>query len=124
MIQSICPSESSPPSRLVRMTSTAPMALTATLVLAAERQRQQVDHRLGALDGVDEQIGAAVLPQQLPAPSTRHQHVAVRVDAGERDEPSAAAGVQRGHESALSAQRQSVRRVLDVATGDDATVVD
>ena len=73
---------------------------------------------------VDQQVGAAVLPQQLPAPPARHQHRAVHVDAGEGDQPAAAGGVQRRHQAALGAQPQPVGRVLDVAADDDPAVVD
>ena len=41
------------------------------------------------------QVGAAVLPEQLAAAAARHEHVAVAVDAGERDQPAAAGRVQR-----------------------------
>ena len=50
--------------------------------------------------------------------------VAVAVDAGERDQPAAAGGVQRGDQPALGAQRDAVRGVLDVAADDDPAVVD
>ncbi len=46
------------------------------------------------------------------------------VDARERDEATTSARVQRRHQAALGAQREPVRRVLDVAAGDDAAVVD
>ena len=35
---------------------------------------------------VEQQLGAAVLVEQLPAPSARHQRLASAVDAGHRDE--------------------------------------
>lgn len=76
-------------------------------------------------DNFDEQTGAAVLPQQTAGSAcTVLVIVAVPVDARERDEPSTAGDVQAGHERALGAQRQAVRRVLDVAPDDDAAVVD
>src|SRR5436305_10966917 len=98
MTQSICASLSAPLSRFVAMTSTAEKPSAKGKVLASECQRQHVGHRLDALRGVDEEIRAAVLPQQLPAPSTRHQHLTVEVDARERDQATAAGGVQRGHQ--------------------------
>ena len=43
------------------------------------------------LHGLEDQLGPAVLAQQLAAAAARHQHVAVPVDAGERHEAPAAA---------------------------------
>ena len=53
--------------------------------------RQHLGHRPDAVGGVDQELGAAVLPQQLAAAAARHQHVARAVHAGEGDEPAAAA---------------------------------
>ena len=49
--------------------------------------------------------------------------LAVAADARHRDEPSAAAGVQRGDHAALGTESHAVCRVLDVAAHDDAAVV-
>src|SRR3954452_18598182 len=123
--QSIAASLSVPPSRLVRMTSTTSKAVSAKgEILPTEREGQDLGHRLGPLGGVDEEVRAAVLPQQLPAPPAGHEHVAAVVDAGERDEPAAAGGVQRRHQPALRAEPDPVRGVLHVAADDDPAVVD
>src|SRR3954466_8802987 len=105
MTQSIAASLSVPPSRLVRMTSTTSNDESVKgKVLATERERQHFDHRLDALGRVDEHVGSAVLPQQLPAPSARHQELAPEVHAGERQEASAAGRVQGRAVTALGAQ--------------------
>src|SRR4249919_457291 len=123
-----------PPSRFVAMTSTAengslislPLrgGLGSTEVFAAEGQREDLDHRPGAFRSVHNQIRPAVFPQQLPAPATRHEYPAVKVDAGERHEPTAARRVQRRDQPAFRAETESIGGVLDVASDDDPTVVD
>jgi hypothetical protein len=69
-------------------------ALNASLakweILPAEGERQYLDHRLGAFGGVDEQVGPAVFPEQLPTPTARHQHVTMEVHCDEGDEPATA----------------------------------
>ena len=85
-------------------------------VFGAERAGEQRRHRNRAGFGVDQQRGAARFPQQLAAPAARRERIARRaVDARDRDEPAAARRVQRRHQPALGAQREAVRRVLDVA---------
>src|SRR3954451_13048225 len=106
------------------MTSTASKALAKGQILPAEGERQHLGHRLRAVGGVDEQVRPAVVPEQLPAPTARHQHIAAEVDTAKRDEPAAAGGVQRGDQPAFGAQPDAVRGVLDVAAGDDPAVVD
>ena len=59
---------------------------------------------------LDQAVRPAVLPEQLPAPPARHQRLAGGVHAGERDQPAAAGGVQRGDQPALGAERHAVRR--------------
>src|SRR3954447_5138334 len=93
-------------------------------VLPPEGERQDLDHRFDALGGVDEQVGPAVLPQQLAAPAARHEEVASEVHAGKGDESAAATRVQRRHQPALRTETQTVRGVLDVAPRDDPAVVD
>ena len=53
---------------------------------------------------VDEHVGSAVLEQHLPAPSARHQHLAVGVHTRQRDQPSAAAGMQGADHCALGTE--------------------
>ena len=82
-----------PRSRLVVMTSTAskPRHARADQVVGAEGVGQHLGHRLDAADGLDQQVGPAVLPEQLPAAAARHQRVAVLVHADHRHQPAAAA---------------------------------
>src|SRR5690606_3046013 len=64
-----------------------------------------------------------VLEKQLAAAATGHEHVAVSVNAREGDELSATRHVEARHERALRAQADTVRRVFNVATRDDAAVI-
>src|SRR4051812_15618519 len=105
------------------MTSTTSW-LAKGKVLPPEGERKNLDHRFDAFGGVDQQVGAAVLPQQLAAPPAGHEDVPPEVDAGEGDEPSATAGVQRRNQPTLGAETEAVRRVLDVAADDHPPVVD
>ena len=57
----------------------------------------------------------AVLPQQLAAPTARHEQLAVAADADDRDEPPPAGAVQVGDHPALGAEPDAVGGVLDVA---------
>ena len=125
--QSICSSVSASPSRLARMTSMTWMARPRLYgqVFGAERAGEQRRHRDRARVGVDQQRGAAGFPQELAAAAARRERCTRRaVDARERDEPAAARRVQGRHQSALRAEREAVRRVLDVAAGDEPAVVD
>ena len=118
------------PSRLAMITSTASKSRvrspsTASRSSRAEGLAAAPRSSAYAVRGVDQQVGAAVLPQQLAAAAARHQHVAVgrrrRRSATSRPPP---VRVQRRHQPALGAQRHAVRRVLDVAADDDPAVVD
>ena len=71
-----------------------------------------------------QQVGPAVLPQQLAAASAGHQPLAVAVHTGDGDQPAAAGRVQRRDQPALGAQPDAVRGVLDVAPDDHPAVVD
>jgi len=73
---------------------------------------------------VDEQVGAAVLPQQLTASAARHQRLPVRTDTADGEQPAATTGVQRRYHAALGAQPHPVGGVLHVAAGHDPAVVD
>ncbi len=55
------------------------------LLLRTESVRQQLFQWAHAGPVVDEQCGAAVLEENLPAASARHEYVATRVTAGEGD---------------------------------------
>jgi hypothetical protein len=73
---------------------------------------------------VDQHVGAAVLVQQLSASAARHERITVAVDTGKGEQPTAAGAVQIRDDGALGAQREAVRRVLDVAPSDHPAVVD
>ena len=75
-------------------------------------------------DRYDEQLRAAVLPQQLPAAAARHQRFAVPVDAGHRHQAPATAGVQVRDHAALGTEPYPVCRVLDVAPDHEPAVVE
>ena len=81
-------------------------------------------HRARAMPSQQQAVRSTVLPQQLTAPAAGHQEVSLTVHAHHRHEPSTAGRVQRRDEPALRAQREAVRRVLDVAADHDATVID
>src|SRR5690606_1951126 len=151
MTQSICSSVSSARSRLVRVTEMASMALLAFLpgcegcgplrvtvptvvrggrwallgeVLRAEGLGQHLRQRPDARRGLQQQVRAAELVQQLPAAAARDEDLAPAVHAGEVREPAASGALQLGDQSALGAQAESVAGVLHVAAGDGAPVVD
>ena len=93
--------------------SSGPNASGSTSAIGADAPRRH-----------QQQLGAAVLPQQLPAPAARHEHVAVAVDAARtRVSRPPPVGVQRDDQTALGAQHDAVRRVLDVAADHDPAVV-
>src|SRR5665213_4431556 len=89
--------------------------LGPTQIVRPERIRQQAGKRHRTRLMVDQHPGAAVLPQQLPASTARHQYDAGTINAGQCDESSAARRRQRRNDSAFGAEGESVRRVLDVA---------
>src|SRR5690606_34275399 len=124
IIQEICSRDSSPPSRLVTMTSMASISRSPAQIVRAEGVRQQLRQRLGAVHGLHEQVGTAVFVQQLTAAPARHQQLLMPVDAGEGDQPSPAGGVQRRHQPALGAQADTVGGVLYIASRHDPAVVD
>src|SRR5690606_27312331 len=103
MTQSIWSVDSSPPSRLVRMTSTAVITKTSSLfeMSGPERTGKQRLHgeRLGL--GVHEARGAAVLVEQLAAPAARGEGSALAVDAGDGDQAPAAGRGELGDHAAL-----------------------
>src|SRR6266536_995189 len=88
-----------------------------------ERRGQQFPQRPAPVGRLDQQRRAAVLVQQLPAPTTRRQQLPVVIHAGERDQPPAAGPVQLGHQPALGAQGQSIGGVLNVAPSNNSPVV-
>src|SRR5690606_15728244 len=90
----------------------------------AEGIRKHLVDRLEPRHRLEDHARGRVLEEQLAAATARHEHVAVAVDAGEGDELAAARHVEARHEGALRAEAHTVRRVLDVAPRDDATVVD
>ena len=53
---------------------------------------------------VDQHVRPAVLEQHLAAPAARHQQVARAVHARQRDQPSAAAGMQGADHCALGTE--------------------
>src|SRR5699024_7207204 len=92
-------------------------------VVGAERLREHPGHGADSPWGPAQQRGAAGLPEQLPAPSARHQHLTLAVAAGERDQAPAAGADQRRDQRALRAQGHPVGGVLHVATDDDVPAV-
>ena len=76
---------------------------------------KDVGHRHDAFRGPDEQIESTVLPQQLAAPTTRHNRRAVGVDADEGEESASPAGDQIADETALRTQGDAVGGVLHIA---------
>lgn len=69
-------------------------------------------------------LGSACFEQQLAAPAARSKQVAVCIGDGHRDEAASPASIQVADHAAFGAERESVGRILDVAAGDDAAVVD
>ena len=61
---------------------------------------------LHARDGQQQQVRAAVLPQQLPAPPARHEHLAVAVDAHDGVSRPPPVRCSCGDHAALGAQRR------------------
>jgi hypothetical protein len=72
-------------------------------VIGAERLRQEFGHGLDPCRSVDEAAGPTMLPEQLSAPAAGHQHRTLPIDAGERQQPPAAAGMERGDQPAFRA---------------------
>jgi thioredoxin len=93
-------------------------------ILATESIRQYLGHGAHAACGHQLAGGTAGLPQQLTAPPAGHQGVAVAVDAGHGHQPATTAAVQLRDHPTLGTQGHAVGRVLDVAAGDEAPVVD
>lgn len=87
-----------------------------------KRCRQQFRQGSRNAFDFDEQVCSAVFPEQLPAASTWCD-VRVIADADDGEQSTPTAHVQFAEHRALGAQRESIRSVLDVATGDDTTVI-
>ena len=101
MNQSICSSREHPAVPLRQdQVDGVHVASRPVQVVGAERVGEQLAE--GA--SVEEQLGAAVLVEQLPAPPAGHERLAATVDAGHRDQAAAAGGVQRRDEPALGAE--------------------
>ena len=79
-------------------------AFPAGKIVGPERVGQQLAQRPRAQRVVDQHLGTAVLQQHLAAPPTRHQQLAVGVDAGQCDQPAATAGMQGADHRALGAE--------------------
>lgn len=62
-------------------------------VVGPERIGQKLAQRFGALRVVDQKLASPVLEEHLPASAARHQNVAVRAHAGQRDQAPAAPGM-------------------------------
>ena len=109
--QSIAASDSTPPSRLVRMTVGASKVVCVTAfpapdgqIVGTERVGQQLAQRPRAQRVVDQHLRAAVLQQHLAAPPARHQQLAVGVHTRQGDQPAAAAGIQGADHRALGTE--------------------
>jgi hypothetical protein len=87
-----------------------------------ERNGKHLAHRPWFAVHFEEEIRTTVFPQQLSASTTWCDGVVV-AEADHRDESTTATHVQRADHRALGAQRHSVRSILDVASSDDATVI-
>jgi hypothetical protein len=108
---SICSSSRTRPSRLALMIDTASgMVVHASFVevVGAECVREQLCQPTRPGGGIDEQIRAAELVQQLPAPPARHEDLASGIATGKGNEPAPAGRVQVRHQPALGAQAQTV----------------
>src|SRR5450631_1009510 len=115
-------------SGICRLRLTKPESVSGRLavfeIVLTERIRKHLVHGAHARRCHDLAPGSTVLPQELPAPSAGHQRVTVAVDAGHCHKSAAAAQVQLGDHPALRAQLYAVSRILDVAAGHDAPVID
>ena len=112
-----------PPSRLVRMTSTAAKRAHGRSS-GPKASGSTSDIGRMPLRRVHQASGSAQLEQDLAAAPARHQQVTGAAAARHRDEPAAAGQPQLPGHRALGAQPEPVGRVLDVAPGDHAAVVD
>ena len=90
-------------------------------LVGVEGAREQLAEgdRIAPLAGVHEQLGAAVLEQDLAAAPARGERLPVAGRHAEGDQAAVPARHERGDEAALGAQREPVGGVLDVAGGDD-----
>jgi hypothetical protein len=92
-------------------------------LLLAESIRQHVAERTYPARGIDQQRSSAVLPQQLPASTARHDDLVPRIAARDCNEPATSRRMQRRHHATLGTQCDAVRCVLHVASHDYAAVV-
>ena len=89
-------------------------------IIWAESSWQEFGHSRGL---VDRAAHSACLVQELAAASARVQQVAVSIRHRHRHEAAAACSVQIGNEAAFSTQGQPVGGILDIASDDDAAVI-
>lgn len=69
-------------------------------------------------------LGTAGFEQQLAAATARSKQFAACIGDGHRNQAASPAAMQIADHAAFGAERQPVGRILDVAAGDDAAVVD
>src|SRR5580658_1172444 len=118
--QPMSAADSWPASRLARISSTASgMTVPARQIAGAERGRQQIAQAHRPALGVQEQIRAARLQQELPAAPARHQRRTVGSDHADGLELAEALGALGADQAAFRAQGQAERGVLDIAPKDD-----
>ncbi|OAK52621.1 hypothetical protein A3K89_07375 [Rhodococcoides kyotonense] len=93
------------------MTETAsdmPVHPSCLEVVGTESSREKPRQRSRAVVGIDEEIAAAELVQQLSTAPARHQPRSAAVAAGECNQPATAGGMKVGHQAALGAQAQTI----------------
>jgi hypothetical protein len=97
---------------------------TGDEIVGTEGLRQDLTQGCDPLRGHDERVITTVFEEQLPASPTWHQGLAMLIDTGNGYQPATPGGMEAGDQSALGAQSDPVGGVLDIATGDDAPIID
>src|SRR5699024_4736269 len=93
-------------------------------VVGSERLGQDHGHRGPSAGHVEDEVVAAVLEQQLPAPTAGNERIAVPVPVADGSLTAAASHVQVGVLRVFDGEGGSVGGAVVIASDDDATVVD
>src|SRR5580698_7053500 len=117
--QPMSAADSWPASRLARISSTASGMTVPARQRSGARGRQQIAQAHRPALGVQEQLRAARLQQELPAAPARHQRRTVGSDHADGLELAEALGALGADQAAFRAQGQAERGVLDIAPKDD-----
>lgn len=80
------------------------MTLASPEIIRPERIGKQFTQRSWPLRMIDEQLRSAVFEQHLTAASARHQNTTVGANTGQREEASAAPGMEGTDHSALGTE--------------------